>query len=102
AQPASGGRDFLALQAAFMEALDSDVAPEFLSRVPGGRLPGRRSSVAALGFGYARNRRTVQLSAVTAGLFRYSYEAEQVKPGTASAQVGMGVRMPRRVGTLSL
>lgn len=101
-RPDSGGRDLLTLQMAISEALDSDVAPEFRTRLPGGRLPGRRSNVVAAGVGYARNRRAVQLAAATTGFFRYSYEVEQMKPGAASAQVGVGLRMPGRVGTLSL
>ncbi len=98
----SGGRDSLTLQMAIREAFDSDVAPEFRARLPGGRLPGPRSNIFAAGMRYARNRRAVQLSATTTGFARYSYELQQAKPGAASAQLGIGLRMPGRLGTLSL
>lgn len=101
-RPNSGGRDFLALQMAIRDAFDSDVAPEFRPRLPGGRLPGRRTSIFAGGLGYARNRRAVQFSTMTTGFARYSHELQQAKPGSASARAGLGLRMPGRLGTLSL
>jgi hypothetical protein len=100
-RPDSGGRDLLTLQMAISEAFDSDVAPEFRARLPGGGLPGRRSNVIAGGAGYARNRRLVQLSAVTTGFLRYNYDLEQIKPGAASAQLAVALRMPGRLGNLT-
>lgn len=95
-------RDLLTLQMALSESIDSDVAPEFRERLPGGQLPGRRSSLLAAGVDYARNRRAVQFSAGATSLLRYSYDLEAMKPGAASARVGVGLRMPGRAGTLSL
>ena len=103
ANRASGNaRELLTLQMAISESIDSDVAPEFRERLPGGQLPGRRSSLLVAGVDYARNRRAVQLSAGATSLLRYSYDLEAMKPGAASARVGVGLRMPGRVGTLSL
>jgi hypothetical protein len=96
------GRNLLTLQMGISEAVDSDVAPEFRERLPGGQLPGRRTSVIAAGLDYTRNRRAVQLSAATAGFFRYSHDVRRMKPGASSAQVGIGLRLPDRIGTLSL
>lgn len=96
------GRNVLTLQMGISEALDSDIAPEFRERLPGGQLPGRHSSVLAAGLDYARNRRALQLSAATTGFFRYSHDVRQIKPGAATAQVAAGLRMPGRVGTLSV
>ena len=94
------GLDLLTLQMAISEAFDSDVAPD--ARPPGGSLLiGRRSNILTGDVDYSLEGHRARLFADAAGSFRYSYEAEQGKPGPASGRTGLELRMSR-AGVLSL
>lgn len=93
----SGARDTLNLQMTLSEALDSEVAPEFRSRLPGDDLRvGRHSTVLAGAADFARDRHNLQLFGSTSTYFTYNHSLSRLATGSQGAQLGASVPLPKR------
>lgn len=93
----AAGRDKLNVQLSMGEALDSEVPPEFRSLVPGdGLQSGGRSTMLAASADYSRDRRSVQLFGSASTYFRYAHRLDRIAPGSQSAHVGAGIRLPKQ------
>jgi hypothetical protein len=101
-RPDTSGRDKLHVQLSTTQAVDSEVPPEFRSFVRrNDSQSGGHSTVLAGSADFARVRPRVQLFGNAATYFRYVPRFDRVAAGSQSAQLGAGVRLPRR-GTLQI
>src|SRR5437899_3337626 len=97
-----GGRDKLDVMVDVNEALDSELPPEFRSRVPQADLQsGGFSTMLTASADYARNRRRLQLAGTALTAFRYYQRLGEVAAVSHSAGLGATVRLPKQ-GSLQI
>jgi hypothetical protein len=91
------GRDRLNLMIDVNEALDSELPPEFRSRVPQRDLQsGGFSTMLTASVDYSRNRRRLQLNGNALTAFRYNQRLADVAAVSHSAELGATVRLPKQ------
>lgn len=100
-RPDSVDRDKLNVVVSVAEGLDSEVPLEFVSLAPRNLQSGGLSSVLAATADYSRTRPRVELFGTASTYFRYANRLDRFDPGTQNAQLGVGLRLPKR-GKLEL
>jgi hypothetical protein len=91
------GRNRLNVLMFMSEGLDSELPAELRPFVTRDALQsGGRSTTLAASADYARNRRSVQLFGNASTYFRHAQRLDRIAPGSQSAQLGAGVRLPKQ------
>ena len=92
-----GGRDRLNLIIDVNEALESELPPEFRSRVAQGDLQsGGFSTMLTASADYARNRQRVQLAGSALTAFKYYQDLDELAAVSHSSSLGANIRLPKR------